>query len=441
MRLGQLIIKDIKNIVYDVKSLAILIVMPVVIMSILGVALKGVFGNESGSGITSMNIAVVKQYDAAKEIENFQSEAEGNALINQGDVLVEDINLDRIFFEEFLENKEIQEIITYTVVDETKAKELIETDEIAAIVYLPEGFVYDGLVNFTSLGRNKVKINIVTHQDYAFSNQILISILEGFSEKLNIEKARNSAFIGDLISKGVNEHIGDIVANLPENMINNTETILEHKSANRQKSITSFQYYATAMMSMFLLYSAAFGGKAILSEKHEYTLARLSVTGISIEKVVISNFVRVSLICILQSSFMIIYSNVVLGIEWGSLITIIIGTLIMSITVGALAMLLSVITLATGSFSFASFFEFAIIQFMALVGGSFLPLEVLPEAIGNLSFLSISGLGIKIYTNAMYELPLSANIGTYTLLLSYAVVLVLIAFIMIKVNGKKVKAC
>lgn len=441
MNIKNLIIKDIKNIVYDGKSLAILLIMPIVIMTILGFSLKNMFSDGAGSGIDTFDIAIVKEYDAAIEEKQFINDFSDSNMFAGESLDLNDVNLDRIFFEEFLGNGDMKEVIRYELIEGSQVDELMANDSVVAVVYLPEGFVYDGYINWLTPGRNEIKIEVVGNPDYSFISQIVISIMDGFTDSLNIQNSRMGAFQGDLISKGLGNILDDVMDNMEEITVENPDIIIEQKTTERQESINSFQYYAAAIMSMFLLYSASFGGKAILSEKKEFTLARASVSGISINAFVFSNFVRITFLCLFQSTVMVLFSSLVLGVEWGNLLVLTVGILLVSLTVGAMGMMISVITLSTGTFGIANFFEFAIIQVMALIGGSFIPIEVLPDAVGKISFLSISGLGIKVYTAAMYDLPLSASRNTYGILIAYTAVLVLIALLLIKINGKKVKAC
>ncbi len=441
MKLRNLIVKDIKNIVYDGKSLAILVIMPIVIMTILGFSLKNMFQDGTGSGLDTFKIAVVKEYDSQIDKEAFLRDFSDSAMFSEESMDLEDVNLERIFFDEFLDNEDLKEAVEYRIATDDEIEGLMDSGDIAAAVYLPEGFVYDGYVNFMTPGRNEINIDVVGNPDYSFISQIVVSIIDGFVDGLNIQKARIGAFQGDLISQEMGGIIGDVMENMELIVIENPEVTIEQATTDKRKSITSFQYYAAAIMSMFLLYSASFGGKAILSEKKEYTLARASVSGVSINAFVFSNFVRIAFLCVFQSTVMIVFSSLLLGVDWGSIPNIVVGVLLISSTVGALGMMISVITLTSGTFGIANFFEFVIIQFMALVGGSFIPVEILPEAVGKLSFLSISGMGIEVYTAAMYELPLSATGGTYLLLAGYTIGLTLIALILIKINGKKVRAC
>ncbi len=68
MKFRDLVIKDMKNVLYDVKSLAIILLMPMVVMSILGMSLQGVFGEEGESGVAMTRIGVVKSYDMEEQM-------------------------------------------------------------------------------------------------------------------------------------------------------------------------------------------------------------------------------------------------------------------------------------------------------------------------------------------------------------------------------------
>jgi len=439
MSLLQLVIKDVKNVLYDTKSLAILIIMPVVIMTILGFSLKDMFGDDGGSRMKALPIAIVKQYDLEAEKQQFIEAFSSDSKIDISSFNIDEVNLDTILFKSFLDNEDM-EIIEYNLVLEEEIQQLIDNNDIVAAVILPEGSVYNSLVSFTGQGRNIAEIEVLANSETSFYASIVNLIFESFTNQINLRQARNGAFVGDIIAKGSGNMLSTIMENMPEEAIDFTITINE-QSISKQDSINSFQYYAAGIMSMFLLYAATFGGRAILDEKKEYTLARLSVGGISLNKIVISNFIRISLISVVQSIVMIIYSYLVLGVSWGDLTTVIVSILATSIVVGAFGMLLSVLTLITGTYNILNIFQLIVIQFMALLGGSFIPIEVLPKAVGNLSFLSISGLGLKMYINAMYNLPISSNYKTLGTLLIYAIVLIVISEVLILLNGKKVKAC
>lgn len=294
MSLLQLVIKDVKNVLYDVKSLAILIIMPVVIMTILGFSLKNMFSDDGGPSMEALPIAVVKQYDLEAEKKQFFDTFSEDSTIDLSSLDIDEVNLDTIMFDSFLDNEDMN-IIKYTLVQEDEVQQLMKDNAIVAAVILPEGFIYNGLVSFSGQGRNIAEIEVLSNSETSFYASIINIIFESFTNQINLRQARNGAFVGDLISKGQGSMLSVIMENMPEETQDFTISLHE-QSINKQESINSFQYYAAAIMSMFLLYAATFGGRAILDEKKEYTMARLSVGGVSINKIVLSNFIRIAML-------------------------------------------------------------------------------------------------------------------------------------------------
>jgi len=431
----HIIVKDLKNVIYDRKSLVILIVMPIAIISILGISLQDMFSDEFVEEMDSLPIAVVKQYDSEKE------EAAFKTFSSDMDLSTE-MNMENIFFNTFLDNPDMREIIQYRTTDEEEAKRLLEKNEIVAAVYLPEGFIYNGYINFMTLNRNIIDIKVVVNPKKSIYGEIVSGIMESFVQRLNIVKARNGVLVGDLISHGFVNSLSEMISNVVDESTGDSYVRIEEESVTRQLPINSFQYYSVAIMCMFLLYAATFGARLILSERKEYTLARLRVSGIGVKMAVISNFVRICLISMLQSIVMITFSSIVLHVEWGKLSNLVVSIFLLSVTVGAFGMLLSILTLVLNNYKIANIFELVVIQFMALIGGSFIPVETLPDAIGHLNFLSVSGLGIKLYLNAMYNQPLLTEWKTIVILVAYIIALFIISALVLGINRKKVlRAC
>lgn len=441
MKLFQLIIKDIKNVLYDVKTLGVLILMPIIIMSILGFSLKDMFYQESGTNVEAIEIAIVKNYDFDQDIVAFKefSEKQINTKYTFSVENIEENNLETILFNDFLDNEELDEMFNYTIVEEDEYGKMIDEDLIVAAVILPEKFIYDGLISFQTMARNEIEIEIITNPSYSIKTLYVTGVFDAFSSNLNLGVARMKTLGAKMSVNGLLDQMDMVIQNQEE--IKAVETTVNQVFKDKKETISSFQYYAAAIMAMFLLYAASFGGKAILSEREEYTLARLSSMGIKLNRIVFSNFVRIMLLAMVQSLIMVLFSSVVLGVKWGNIGTLVFGIFIVSAVVAGFGLVMSIITLSSGKYSVANIFEFVIIQFMALIGGSFIPVEVLPEAISNINFLSVSGLAIKIFVNGMYNQPLSASSNELIILGIYIVALVGISLIMLRIIRKKVNVC
>lgn len=392
--------KDVKNILSDKKILTVILLMPFILMTILGFSLKSAFSME-GSGITSMDIAIVKEYDHGGELTMYQD------LLEQMDI--GDIGTipdpEEIFFEDFLGNAEIRKMISYRIVTRAEADHLLSEDKIAAVIILPEKFVFNTLMNIT-FARNVVTLELIKNSNSPNSTAIVEQILGQFTNTLNRMIARRMTLQPYLMDEEQRENfpLEDLI--LPQQ---DAEVSLNVREVTGKESWNSFQYYAVAMMAMFTLYAAGFGGRALMDERKNYTLQRLKVAGKKLQLSVVSNFIRVSLIVIIQSIIMIAFSSIVLGVDYGNLFLMILPVFMNAVSIGSLGMLVSVITLVSGSYAFANVFEYGIVNLMALAGGSFIPIQILPKVVQKLHLYSTNGNALDLFLNAIAGEPLSES--------------------------------
>ncbi|HRU42253.1 MAG TPA: hypothetical protein P5021_09755, partial [Candidatus Diapherotrites archaeon] len=130
MKVISIIKKDLKTILSDKKALAIIIVMPLVLMTILSSALRGAF-TTGGQSIDRINIAVVKQYDKDGDSRRFDKALRDGFLVKgigeeaaaELRVTGDDVDPERIFLEDFLGSEDVAKIIAYRVEKEETAVE------------------------------------------------------------------------------------------------------------------------------------------------------------------------------------------------------------------------------------------------------------------------------------------------------------------------------
>lgn len=392
--------KDVKNILSDKKILTVILLMPFILMTILGFSLKSAFTN-TGSGITHMDIVVVKEYDHDAELTMYQDLLEQMEIGDIGTIP----DPEQIFFTDFLGNAQIKSMMSYRIVTREEAEFLLSEDEIPAAIILPDKFIFNTMMNIT-FSRNLVTIELLKNSNSPNSSSIVEQLLGQFTNTLNRMITRRMTLQPYLLEEEQRENLPlkDLI--LPEQ---DAEVSLAVKEVTGKESWNSFQYYAVAMMAMFTLYAAGFGGRALMDEKKNFTLQRLKVAGKKLQLSVVSNFIRVCLIVIIQSIIMIAYSSIVLGVDYGNLSLMVLPLLMNAISIGSLGMLVSVITLVSSSYAFANVFEYGIVNLMALAGGSFIPIQILPKAMQNLHLYSTSGNALDLFLNAIAGNPLSAS--------------------------------
>jgi len=432
----NLIIKDFKNIFYDVKSLAFILIMPIALMSILGMALQGVFSDTMTSDVFNIQIGIVKDYDFNDEVAMVEDTVVNTWQAGEyfSDEIINDFNPETSFFNDFLDDT-MGDMVTYTIMTEEEADAALANDEIQAYVVLPKNFVFNSYVNFMAVEdmRYLTEVEIVSSSnpsnDFASGmvNEIITPYFATINNFVSINKVVNQATLAYSIPS-------DLFNGIREEMMSNTNERYEVPTENipGSKTVSSFQYYAVGIMAMFILYSARIGARAMYDETKEHTLQRLEVAGANFAKISVSNFFRVMLIVLVQSSIMIAYSSIMMNVSWGNIPNVLIVLLLSSFAVAGVGTFVATLTINYNNPNIGRVFEFAVVQMMALLGGSFIPVEILPDGFQKLSFLSLNASVLGGYLNGMYDRPL-VDMLKYT---SYMVIFGL-AFIVLSLVAMK----
>jgi ABC-2 type transport system permease protein len=204
-------------------------------------------------------------------------------------------------------------------------------------------------------------------------------------------------------SASVNDIGGDGFDNIDEVMEGMTDLVegmnvsIENITVHGRQSIKSSDYYAVAMMTMFILFAAGQGGRMLLEEKDNQTYQRMVIADISKTHILAGKFFAIFLIASIQITIMLIYSYFALKVMWGDVSSIIVLSITSAFAVAGLGIFIASITYRAGNYRMANLFENVVIQVMALFGGSFFPLDLMPEIIQKFSFISLNGVALKSY--------------------------------------------
>lgn len=395
MKVLSIIIKDFKTILSDKQAIIITMLMPLILMTILSMALKGSFISSDDLEIERINIAVVKKYNEKDDNSVFEK-----TLKKMMDTTIDsvDVNPERIFFEDFLESEEVSKLLKFTVEEENKAMELLNDGEVSAVVVLPDKFIYDMNINLVTPFRNNVNINVLTHPEKSVAGEIVKSIMKAYSDSMSSVIIGKNVLIESVSANGLREGGFENTEEIMEDISSLMEGInvkIENITVEGKKSISSAEYYSVAMMSMFILFAAGIGGRMLLEEKDNQTYQRMVIADISKTHVLAGKFFTILLIASIQITIMILFSYFALKVKWGSLSSLIILSLTSAFAVAGLGIFIGSLTYRMGNYKLANSFENVIIQVMALLGGSFFPLDLLPDAVQKFSFLSLNGVALK----------------------------------------------
>lgn len=442
----DIILKDIKLMLSDKKALVIIILMPIVLTTILSFALSGSF-QEVGSNWT-INIGIVKQYNMSEDIDKFietMSNLSSNTEIENYDVTsllknINEFNPEKTFFGDFLGNEDLKEFVNYEIYSEDEAYKLLKEKKINSIIILPENYIFNSLINMVTPFRNNLDIKVIGHPDMTYSFRITNELMKGYndiistitiSKNIFIEEASYYLEFNDVIT-GMEDFVSDFDFN------SDNFTIIQ-KNLEKRNYINSFSYYTAAMLAMFILFAASYGGKFILDEKHNKTYYRIQASGKKKRDILLGKFTMMVVIVIIQSIVMILFSSILFGVNWVNPLLIAITILLSALTIGVLGMLISALTLKTNNYKASDAFSSVVVQLLALLGGSYLPLETLPEIFGKIGRYTPNGAVLNSYIKIMEGYNIGDLLPYFTILIGNIVILTIITALVLYGGEENVK--
>ncbi|MBI9011168.1 MAG: ABC transporter permease [Clostridiales bacterium] len=416
MSIFTLIKKDLKIVLSDKKALVILVAMPIILYTILSFALVGSF-ETSNDEVWDITIGIVKEYD----MENIESEY----------LTTEDAEtLENILFD-VLDSEDL-EFVSYTVMTYEEATQALENNNLSSVVILPENYISDLGLNMSPTFRKPIDIQIIRNTEKQYSSDIveniIFSVMENLSQMMITNKVTYETLNHYDIDKNITTQILDMMRNTEREPVSVKTSVY---NIDQLKMVNSGQYYSTAMMAMFLLFGASYGAKFMLEEKRDFTLQRQQSAGIHPTRIVIGKMALIFIIAVMQIGLMILTSTVGFKVYWGEPIQIILVTLITALAVTGFGSFLAAISLKADNFKALNMMESGIFQILALFGGSYFPLFLMPDWFKWISRLLLNGAALEAYQKVMMDAPLNEMLPSLTSLLLNSIVFLTIGLIMI----------
>lgn len=400
----RIIMKDLKLILTDKKAISILILMPIILTSILSMALAGSF--DSGSSLKKFSVAVVKEYYSG-DIKNEVSTKLENSFIgdSMSDFDISDMDYDpeKIFFTDFLENEDVKSIMGYQIMTMEEAEKGIKDDELSAIIVLPENFLVDSYINMITTFRNKVEIKVIKNPSRNTTPFIAESIVEGYTQIISSMIISKNVYISEAQKYKTGDVLGDNLTKFIDTYKVESELkpMVNRIEINGQPPITSSDYYSVGMMAMFILFGASQGSVMLLKEKKKKTYDRLTVAGTKGRDILISKYCMIFILVVLQMTAMILYASNVLGVNFVNMKLIFMTGVCAAFAVSGMGILIGSIMFKSDDYKLAGVMSNGVFQVFALLGGSYIPIEVMPKVFSFLSNVPINGLVMKSFLKIM----------------------------------------
>lgn len=381
MKVRDIIKKDMLLVLSNLKALVFILLMPIVLIVILSLSLGAVFQDESIK-IDIIKVGVVDNNTSIQRLPLQILQATPYDLLN---------------------NERIKEIIDYEEVDLASGQDRLEKREYSTLIIIPEGFYSAVASNFTN-ETAATQIEVIGYLNTSFETNIVLSIVNAYTDQLSNIIADNK-----IISKYLaSEKFASFSASLQEELAAH-QLDLQFTATGDRKSINQFYYYSIAITCMFILYTAGQGGSFLLEESQNKTLDRLSVAGVTKSKLLLGKSTAIFALCIVQLAVLFIFSTLAFSLNWGNIFIFFAIALALSFSVTGIGTLLMIASYRTGSHNWGTMFQAIGAQLFALIGGSFIPLSVLPKFFSTAALFTPNGLAIMAFTDNVQGAPFAES--------------------------------
>lgn len=363
--------KDLRVLLRDVAALGVLLGMPMVLIFILGSALGGL-GGEGGS--IGAPVAIV----------NLDSGGVGASAADVGAEITAGL----------VDNEVVAGI--FDIQERDSASEVrveVERGELLAALVIPEDFsqsINDG---------ESISLEVLKDPGSELSANIWESIVRGVAadiSRISItaqtagETAGTAGLTPELIGAAVGMAVEQATAQ------DSARPIVVEQLIQTQESTVDLQgmdFYALSMTSMFLVFGAMFGAFGFITESRERTLSRMLTTPVSRVEVIGGKMLAIWILGLAQFTVLYVFTRFSFGVQWGDdpLATFVMaGAQLIAVT-GLAVLIAAIAKTERGAGGFGSL----IVQLMALIGGVFFPITILPEWLRPIRYASIMGWGLE----------------------------------------------
>jgi ABC-2 type transport system permease protein len=407
-------IKDLKLVFRDRAALVFMLLAPF----LLTIGMGFVTGRFSGSSSGLSDIPVV--------IVNLDQEQLGDALAD-------------VFSSEQLADL----IESTTSSDPDATRQLVDEDQAAAAVIIPEGFTRSIIPTlgtaFTEgfVQPELVKIEVYANPSRPASAGVVKAIVDEFISRVEEGRTSGMTSIIQLMQSGLlDPQSAAAEARALFQNGNETETPAIRLKTNQEGAeaidFDILAYMAPGMALLFLMYTVSYGGRSILAERSQGTLPRLLVSPTSTAQVLGGKVLGIFFTGVAQVGILILASTVFFGVKWGDAAGLMV--LILATVFGATGWGMLITALARSPAQVGSVGS-ALMLIFGILGGSFINLEQMPAAVRTVSKITPNAWGLDGFTTLALGGTLPNLIEPITALLIMGAVLFGVAVLLFNRNG------
>jgi ABC-2 type transport system permease protein len=364
--------KDLTLVFRDPAALLIMLLTPFALTLVMNFAFGG-----AGAGISRIPIVIV----------NSDGEELGTA------------------FEDVFKSESLAELIDpREAADEGSARAMVDREEVAAALIIPEGFT--GRVLPSGSGDITTSAEPATIEIYAnptrpVSAGLVRGIAEGVLGRFLAGVAGGQVALGQLVAGGLlapqealqrGQEIGERAAQIVTSGQPPITVRGETATGEAQEGFNLIGYLAPSMAILSLLFTTMAGARTILAEREGGTLPRLLSTPTTAAQVLGGKVAGILFTGLAQMGILIAASTLLFNITWGSLLGV--AVLIVGLALAATAWGLLVAAFSRTPAQVAQIGAAVALTF-AILAGNFLDRRALPDWLRTTGYITPNAWGLE----------------------------------------------
>jgi ABC-2 type transport system permease protein len=294
------------------------------------------------------------------------------------------------FTDGILASPGLRDLITVREVDPSDARALVDRGEVDAAFLLPAGF------SAAVRAGRPATVTVVEAGDNPIAGQVARSLAEAYAAELTATRLAVATALdaaGQPATEAEARRLGEraAAARLPVRLV-------EGQVGGR--TIEAANYFGPSMAIFFLFFTVSFGARSILAERRQGTLHRMLATPAQPGGVLAGKALAAFILGTSSVLVMWLATTVVFGADWGDPVAVV--ALTVSSVLSAIGITALVVTLAKTDEQ-AEGYSSLVVFTLALLGGNFVYLAQLPEALQRASLLTPNGWALRGFVDLVAD--------------------------------------
>jgi ABC-2 type transport system permease protein len=309
-------------------------------------------------------------------------------------------------------SSDLKELVSLTqMTDPALARQQVDANQADAAIIIPSGFTESALAARTKAAiASGIKIELYANPTHPTNVGVIKSILDQFLSQVELRQIGGQVIAAQLASRSLipTQDLAQASQKISvqlENSSGSAPVISVNQTINETTSeFDPLAIIAPGMALMFLMWTASYGGRALLNERTQGTLPRLLVSPTTVPQVLGGKIIGTFLTGVAQVSILILATTLIFHLAWGDPIGLF--TLVMTAVFASVGWGMLITTIAKTPTQISNIGATVMLMF-GLLGGTFFSLQNTPAWLQLASKITPNAWGLDGFT----ALAMGGNFG------------------------------